>query len=325
MPSHQATTIHRVRPEDFNNTAIRRAIERVALQQRQRNSAILHAASIATNKQLQLISEAQRKQMLAQVERAVEQSRPNITKVLAGQNAQHLAHLRRAIGPIDISTIARVATEQLRLANEPAIKQVALAAIHEDALRAAGRQASKLASGAMVRYDWRAISGSLISEASTLLVDIGAEDRFDQLKRAAEMSVATAPEQGRAGEPGEEAASHAREGDTEEDLRDLITELITEVRKQREETRDAIAKGPARDAVNYISLVFQLVTVLLTLGALIVAIATYGQGQTAPVEGPTIVIEAPDSASPKGAPTTKGKPAHRPRNEKNRRRSRKDR
>lgn len=251
--------------------------------------------------------------------------RPNITKVLAEQNVQQLAYLRRAIGPIDVSTIARVATEQLRLANDPAIKQVALAAIHEDALRAAARQASELASAALARYDWRAISGSLISEAGTLLVEIGAEDRFDELQRAAKMSVVRAREQGLAGEPGEQQASHAREGDIEENPHDLVSELITEVRKQRQETRDAIAKGPARDAVDYISLVFELVTVLLTLGALIVAIATFQQGQTAPVGGPTIVIEAPDSASPKGAPTTKSKPTHRPRNEKNRGRSRKDR
>jgi hypothetical protein len=314
-----------VRPDNFTNTAIRRAIEQLALQQRQHNSAILRAASISTNKQLQLISEAQRKQMLVQVERAVEQSRPNITQALAEQNPQQLAYLRRAIGPIDVSTIARVATEQLRLANGPAIKQVALAAIHEDALRAAARQASERASAAMARYDWRAISGNLISEAGTLLVEIGAEDRFDELQRAAETSVAAAREQGRAGEPGEEQASQAREGHVEEDLHDLVTELITEVRKQRQETRDAIAKGPARDAVDYISLVFELVTVLLTLGALIVAIATYQQAQTAPVEGPTIVIEPPGSASPKEAPTTKNKPSHRPRDEKDGGRKRKER
>jgi hypothetical protein len=325
VPSRQARTIHGVRPDDFTNTAVRRAIERVALQQRQQNNAILRAASISTNKQMQLISEAQRKQMLAQVERAVEQSRPEIAKALAEQSSQQLAYLRRAIGPIDVSTIARVAAEQLRLANEPAFKQVALAAIHEDALRAAARQASERAFAAMARYDWRAISGNLISEAGTLLVEIGAEGRFDELQRAAETSVATAREQGRAGEPGEEQAPDAREADVEENLHDLVTELITEVRKQRQETRDAIAKGPARDAVDYISLVFELVTVLLTLGALIVATATYQQGRTALVEGPTIVIEAPDRASPRGGPTTKNKPTHRPRDEKDRGRSRKER
>lgn len=74
--------------DDFTNAAIRRAIEQIARHQSQQNSNILRAASIPVSKQIQAISEAQRQQILSQLERAIEQSRPEISETLAKQRVQ---------------------------------------------------------------------------------------------------------------------------------------------------------------------------------------------------------------------------------------------
>lgn len=301
-----------MRPDDFTNASIRRAIEQVAKHRRQENSDILRSASIPINKQIQAISEAQRKQILTQLERAVEQSRPEISTALAEQRAQQVEYLRKAIGPIDLSTIARAATEQLRLASTPAIKQVALAAIRDEALQNAARTALERTHTAIAHYDWEALSRSLGAEAKNLLAEIGAEDRFDELQRAAKADVATAREErSEAREEGDEQAADAHREATEDELPDLVAELITEVREQGRATREAIAEGPARDAVDYISLVFEIVTVLLTIAAVGLAIATYRQGEAPPQRGPTIVIEVPDRPSEQAKPPDRKRHAER--------------
>jgi hypothetical protein len=280
-----------VHPEQLKRLGLDRALADVAKAQRLRNTESLRSVSIPLDKHVELLTDLQRKELINSARKAAETLRPEVEKALEASRLQQMELLREASTGLDLMPIVRAATEQLRLANEPTIKQATLTALQSEAVRVAARAASREAAAAVGDYDWRSLSQQLSKQAAELLAEIGAEDRLTELHETALEQIAAAREEAAAGEAETAREAHGQPASAQEVV-EAINELMDVIRSEDKATRAAVAKSSASNAVQWIGVVIALAAFLVSIASLLTEQAALREQRESP---PAIVIPFPRS------------------------------
>lgn len=281
-------------PEQLKRLGLDRALADVAKAQRLRNTESLRSVSIPLDKHVELLTDLQRKELINSARKAAQTLRPEVEKALEASRLQQMELLREASTGLDLMPIVRAATEQLRLANEPTIKQATLTALQREAVRVAARAASREAAAAVGDYDWRSLSQQLSKQAAELLAEIGAEDRLTELHETALEQIAAAREEAAAGEAETAREAHGQPASAQEVV-EAINELMDVIRSEGKAARAAVAKSSASNAVQWIGVVIALAAFLVSIASLLTEQAALREQRESP---PAIVIPLPEELAP---------------------------